>query len=82
MFGDQLTGFAGERRDRRQRQRHIEFQRRAVHAENLGDGFADLPQPLLRVDVDTDRRLPGQPRVFQRVGQLLGLVGIARELDE
>ena len=72
----------GERRDRRQRKRHIEFQRRAVDAEDLGDRLADLPESLLRVDVDADRRFAGQRRAFERVGQLLGLVGVAGQFDE
>ena len=55
-----VGGFARERRDRRQRQRHIEFQRRPVDAEDLADRLADLPEPLLRADVHTDRGLAGQ----------------------
>ena len=76
------AGVVREWSDRRQRKRHIEFQRRPVDAENLAERFADLPQPLLGVDVDTHGRLTGQPRLFQRVGQLLGLVDVGRKLDE
>ncbi|SKS90431.1 Uncharacterised protein [Mycobacteroides abscessus subsp. abscessus] len=41
--GDQLGGTSFELADVCQRQRHIEFQRRAVGTQRLCDGFAHLP---------------------------------------
>src|ERR1700712_2837353 len=82
MLGDELGGRVGERRDRRKWKRDIEFEWRTVHAENLRDGLADLPEPVRRTRVDADRGLACQLRALECVGQLLGLIGVARQLDE
>ncbi|EUA39420.1 FAD linked oxidase domain protein [Mycobacterium avium subsp. avium 2285 (R)] len=68
--------------DRRQRQRHVELQRRPVHAEHLGQRLPDLPQPLPRNGIHADCRFAAERRVVQEAGEPLGLVVVGGQLHQ
>ncbi len=79
---DQSGRVSGEAVDRRQRQRDVELQRWTVHAQHLGQRFADLPQPLLRSNIHAHCGLAAQLRIIEQVGQSIGLIVVGGQLHQ
>ena len=68
--------------DSRQGQRDIELQRRPVHAEHVGERFANAPQPLLRSDIHADRWFTAQLRSVEQIGEPVGLIVVGGQFHQ
>ncbi|CKT12994.1 Uncharacterised protein [Mycobacterium tuberculosis] len=82
MSVNQRDRISGEAADRRQWQRDVELQRRAVHTEHLGQRFTGAPQPLLRSGIHTDRGLPAHPCTAEQVGEPVGLIVVGGQFHQ